>query len=306
MPLDEVARRYADNLFREVEEKVLRKQNEDLIQLQADQSRRGMLASGGHILAQVRLILTSIEEIGRAKAKGLIQAYEKSGIPFDEQICQQVKAEVMTFCHSEQHKAVNFIVERINKLFPGGNSPQFQDAFVRPLWDGVTNVLNRVNRDLEIRRDEIILEDTRLRKAYAAGLGKQWDVFICHASEDKATFVNDLARALRESGLSVWYDEFTLTVGDSLRGKIDLGLAASRFGVVVLSPHFFVKPWTQNELDGLMSKEIVGTKVILPVWHNISKEQVQNHSPILAGRLAAKSIDGVREVVKQLRQAMGL
>ena len=65
---------------------------------------------------------------------------------------------------------------------------------------------------------------------------KLYDVFICHASEDKDDFVRPLAEALRSHRLEVWYDEFALDVGDSLREAIDRGLATSRYGIVVLSP----------------------------------------------------------------------
>jgi hypothetical protein len=66
----------------------------------------------------------------------------------------------------------------------------------------------------------------------------EWDVFISHASEDKNSVVHPLAEELMLRGLRVWYDKFTLKLGDSLREKIDYGLRYSRFGVVVLSPHF--------------------------------------------------------------------
>ena len=61
-----------------------------------------------------------------------------------------------------------------------------------------------------------------------------FDLFICHASEDKDAFVRPLATRLREEHVEVWFDEFTLEMGDSLRESIDRGLATSRFGVVVL------------------------------------------------------------------------
>lgn len=83
-----------------------------------------------------------------------------------------------------------------------------------------------------------------------------YDVFISHASEDKDEFVRPLAHALRNHGLTVWYDEFTLRVGDSLRRKIDQGIANSRFGIVVISPKFVVKGWTNQELDGLMVRAV--------------------------------------------------
>ena len=71
-----------------------------------------------------------------------------------------------------------------------------------------------------------------------------YDLFICHASEDKDEIVRPLANALMNEGLTVWYDEFTLRIGDSLRQKIDQGLANSRVGLVVLSPAFISKGWT--------------------------------------------------------------
>jgi hypothetical protein len=101
------------------------------------------------------------------------------------------------------------------------------------------------------------------------------DVFICHASEDKDDFVRPLAETLKTHHLDVWYDEFTLIVGDSLREAIDRGLANSRFGIVVLSPHFFLKRWPQRELNGLVAREIAeGRRVVLPVWHCIDRDAI--------------------------------
>ena len=131
-----------------------------------------------------------------------------------------------------------------------------------------------------------------------------WDAFICHASEDKEDLVEPLAKALRERGLKVWYNKFVLKVGDSLRGKIDEGLRGSRYGIVVLSRAFFLKRWPKNELDGLVAKEADARKVILPVWHGVTKDEVHNFSPILSGRLAADSKDGIQTVVQQLLDAM--
>ena len=131
-----------------------------------------------------------------------------------------------------------------------------------------------------------------------------WDVFISHAGEDKEDFVRPLAGALRARGLSVWFDELTLTVGDSLRRSIDLGLARCRFGVVVISPHFLDKEWPQRELDALAAREVDGTKVILPVWHNITTQQLRARSPMLTDRIAALSSNGINRVVDDLARAI--
>lgn len=131
-----------------------------------------------------------------------------------------------------------------------------------------------------------------------------WDVFICHASEDKENFVRPLAEALRGSNLRVWYDEFSLTLGDSLRRSIDRGLKESRFGVVVLSPSFFEKHWPQVELDGLAQREVGGDKVILPIWHNVSREGVMRYSLTLADRVAIESNRGLDIVMREILRAV--
>lgn len=115
---------------------------------------------------------------------------------------------------------------------------------------------------------------------------RKYDVFISHASEDKNEVVRPLALALKENGLTVWYDEFELKIGDSLRRKIDQGLANSRFGIVVLSKDFIKKGWTNYELDGIITKSVSGEQVVLPIWHNITKQEVIDFSPSLADKLA--------------------
>ena len=107
-----------------------------------------------------------------------------------------------------------------------------------------------------------------------------WDIFICHASEDKDAIARPLADKLTQAGLKVWYDEFTLTLGDNLRRTIDDGLANSRYGAVILSPDFFAKKWPQRELDGLTAREIDGEKkVVLPIWHKVTREYITRFSP---------------------------
>ena len=129
---------------------------------------------------------------------------------------------------------------------------------------------------------------------------KRWDVFISHASEDKDTVAFPLAEALTRAGLRVWLDKQELRLGDSLREKIDEGLAESRFGVVILSLNFLAKSWPRKELNGLMAIEEDGRKVILPVWHNITKATLKQYSPILADRLGAKTEDGIDSVADEI------
>lgn len=113
----------------------------------------------------------------------------------------------------------------------------------------------------------------------------EFDLFISHANEDKDV-VRPLVQQLQSLSVRVWYDEDELTIGDSLRRSIDRGLKKSRFGVVVISPHFIRKQWTQYELDSLVAREIDSGKVILPIWHKITKDEVMAFSPHLVDKLA--------------------
>jgi TIR domain len=307
MPLDEVGRRLADTIFRKSQIELPERQQLELSRLANKHASRGSILSGSYATDYCDLIVKGIDELARAKLNGLLSAYHQSGLPFDEAVFQEIKSELVDFCQLQQHNAIGSLPTTIRQISGVADQPPGSlKVASNGIISGVTQIISRIACDLEIKRDEVILDNRKIKKAYAAGLGKQWDVFICHASEDKQRFVRSLAEALRSSGLSVWYDEFSLKVGDSLRRAIDDGLANSRYGVVVLSHSFFAKNWTQHELDGLMSKEVAGNKVILPVWHGITVDEVRSHSPMLAGLVAAQSSEELTKVVQNLREAMGL
>jgi len=126
------------------------------------------------------------------------------------------------------------------------------------------------------------------------------DVFISYASEDREAVAKPLAQLLAALGISVWFDQFDLKIGDSLRRKIDDGLKKSRYGIVILSTAFFNKHYTNLELNGLAQREIDGGKVILPIWFEVDEKQIRSFSPILADRVAGKWRDGIDAVLAKL------
>lgn len=187
------------------------------------------------------------------------------------------------------------------------------DAHAQSKWIEKLNLINDsldpiglkiIHIDPDKNKVEIIV--TRQTKIITKNSGitqdnpKNWDVFISHASEDKESIARPLAEGLRNRGLRVWYDEYTLKIGDSLRSTIDKGLNNSRYGIVILSKAFFAKKWPQKELDGLYSLEEEGSKVILPIWHDVTEEEVKCYSPSLAGRLSANTKDGIDKIVKMV------
>lgn len=127
------------------------------------------------------------------------------------------------------------------------------------------------------------------------------DVFISHAYEDKEAIARDLANELKSLGLNVWFDEMSLRIGDSLRQKIDRGLASSRVGLVILSPNFISKGWTNYELDGIVTRSVTGEQILLPIWHNITKQQVMDYSPSIADKVArSTATHTVSEIAREI------
>lgn len=121
-----------------------------------------------------------------------------------------------------------------------------------------------------------------------AELAPEYDVFVSHAWEDKESFADEFVNELRKLGISVWYDTSQIRWGDSMRQRIDDGLKKSKFGVVILSPNYIAegKYWTKAELDGLFQLESIRGKTLLPIWHDLTKKQVMEFSPIIANKKA--------------------
>ncbi len=130
--------------------------------------------------------------------------------------------------------------------------------------------------------------------------------FICHDSRDNEDVARPIAGYLQQQLCPVWYDEFSLPVGANLRRSIEKGLKECKKCILVLSPFFFNNSgWTRKEFDSVFTREILeGQGIVLPVWHNVSKEAVHEYSPSL---LNVKGLDwslGEEEVCRKLHAAI--
>lgn len=134
----------------------------------------------------------------------------------------------------------------------------------------------------------------------------RWEVFISHASEDKP-YVEPLAKALEAAGVSVWYDKTGIGWGDDIRASIDDGLLNCDYGLVVFSKAFLGKEkWTEYEVSALFGLETVDKKRILPIWHEVTYEDVLKYSPALAQRRAKSSVDDSNdEIVGSVLSMLG-
>ena len=136
---------------------------------------------------------------------------------------------------------------------------------------------------------------------------EEYDVFISHAWEDKKDFVDEFVMALEKLGIRVWYDTKKLQWGDSMRSKIDDGLRKSKFGIAILSPNYIAegKYWTKEEFNGLFQLESINGKKILPIWHNLTKNQVMKFSPMIADKKAMTTANmTIEEIAQTLRELL--
>ena len=133
----------------------------------------------------------------------------------------------------------------------------------------------------------------------------QWDVFITHARDDTDAVARPLAAALERHGLGVWIDGQALAPGDSVRGRVDAGLARSGWGVLVISPHFLRMDWPQAELDGLLAREPGAERLVIPVWHGVTAAEVARRSPLFAARLAVCTDEGIEAACESIAAVIG-
>ena len=140
--------------------------------------------------------------------------------------------------------------------------------------------------------------------AYAKALDKNQTplAFISHDSRDKDRFVRELASKLSSMLCPVWYDEYQLVPGQSLRESIESGLKSCPKCVVVLSKNFFSNPgWTKREFDMIYTREIIqGQRVMIPIWLDVTRDDVYEYSPILCDTVGIKGDLGLDEVARRL------
>lgn len=235
-----------------------------------------------------------LERISREKDLKRIISYQKDLARKNDEINslnkdKSSKSKVLSEKQAKQLK----LIQELNK------EEQKERDKVKKEQKEMLSLQQSITREMERQKTMAINNLNSTKPAQLKTEQKAYDVFISHASEDKTSFVRPFVDFLKAKNVAVWYDEFELQVGDSLRRSIDNGLKNSKYGIVVLSEAFFNKEWPQRELDGLFAREVNGEKVILPIWHKISKNEVMGYSPIIADLLAINTTDFTIEEIAE-------
>lgn len=123
--------------------------------------------------------------------------------------------------------------------------------------------------------------------------------FISHDSSDKEEVASKIASQLTSMGCPVWYDEYSLKVGDSLRESIEKGIKECKHCIIVLSRNFISNGgWTKTEFESVFARQIhEKSNVLLPIWYNIEESDVYEYCPSLLNIVALRWSKGEEEKV---------
>lgn len=122
------------------------------------------------------------------------------------------------------------------------------------------------------------------------------DVFLCHAWDDRQGAAKQLHDLLEAAGVKVWFSEKDLGLGVPMMRAIDKGLAASRIGLVLVTPALLARLPKESVADKELSALLAGNRLV-PIVHNTTYEALRNVSPLLASRTGLSTAEDPMQVI---------
>lgn len=262
---------------------------------QLEQIDKDLVKTNRDLAESVRRVARENENITRIKKSitkntsiSLFQSKNRQIETHSREIDRQTRKQV-----DLQKKIANLTARKVDVE----QKIRIEESKVNKALNDEINVVKKLNQELlaqvEKERQEK-LEAIQKKAEILASLDKEFDVFISHASEDKTEFVEPLSKTLTAHSISNFYDKESIEWGESIPTKIDKGILHSKICLLVISPNFIRKKWTQREKDAFM---MLDEKKILPIWHKVSKDEVQNFSPTLAAINALNTADNTLEEI---------
>jgi hypothetical protein len=239
MPLDQLVQDFADVLFDLKRREIFGQEEDDLQAIRDACKHNGMVLASQYAPEVEKYLVKRIARLADAKIETALTAAKAAGLPLDGAILGEMTSEVLKFCNQEQHREIAFFSHHLTQPSLNNVPVELKNHLIEKIQVGASSIMETAKGKLKAVRYETMIDARKTQAVYAAALGKEWDAFISHASEDKKDFAEPLADALMSSGLRIWYDKTALSIGDVLRQQIDEGLAHSKYGIVILSHNFF-------------------------------------------------------------------
>lgn len=129
------------------------------------------------------------------------------------------------------------------------------------------------------------------------------DVFLCHAWDDRRGVATELHDLLEANGVTVWFSEKDILLGQPFMREIDRGLAKSRTGLVLITPALLKRVDNRGVSDKELS-ELLARDLLIPVVHGTTYDEVRKVSPLLGSRngldTAEDSLDAIATKIAEL------
>jgi hypothetical protein len=122
------------------------------------------------------------------------------------------------------------------------------------------------------------------------------DVFLCHAWGDRQGAARELRELLVAAGVKVWFSENDLPLGVPMMRAIDKGLAASRIGLVLVTPALLERLPNESVADKELST-LLSKNLLLPIIHGTTFEALLEVSPMLASRSGLSTKEDTMAVI---------
>ncbi|WP_270886032.1 toll/interleukin-1 receptor domain-containing protein [Pedococcus sp. 5OH_020] len=160
----------------------------------------------------------------------------------------------------------------------GGNSSSSgRGRSARPRW-------SPANSPVTYTPDEVAALDRYRSKVEAVGpRAESYDLFLCHAWDDRRESATELHNLLEAEDVSVWFSERDIVLGQPFMREIDKGLAKTRIGLVLITPAFLKR----IESGGVSEKELselLARDLLIPVAHGVTYDEIRSVSPLLGSR----------------------
>lgn len=130
----------------------------------------------------------------------------------------------------------------------------------------------------------------------AAGRPGLRDCFLCHAWDDRQGSAKQLHDLLEAAGVKVWFSEKDLGLGVPMMRAIDKGLAASKIGLVLVTPALLARLPKEGVADKELSTLLQGNRIV-PIVHGTTYAALRDVSPMLASRSGLDTSEDAMAVV---------
>lgn len=213
--------------------------------------------------------------------------YVKSFIENTEYLSNIAKQEILEYA-----KKRNIINYKTTVFLESDENPPY--ILYKNIIPGdmiINSIRENTNKNVIIDKNKNEMTIKR-NNEYTERLNKEYDVFISHANADKDDYVEELYATLLKYNLKIFYDKNTIDWGDKWKEKIIEGTNKSEFAIIVISNNFFGRVWAEIELSEFLNRQNnSGQKIILPILHKITIQDLEKKYPSLANIQALNTKD---------------